>query len=284
MVKTILIEQGSSVWHKWRSEGIGASEASVIVNKNPWTTSYQLWREKLGLDPSKNVNAQMKKGIDLEPEARLSVSNQLGIHFVPGCFEKDGRNWMRASLDGISSDNKIAVEIKCPGIDAHSKAMYGMVPDYYEPQLQHQMEVCDLDKIYYYSYREGVGVLLEVLRNDAFIKLMVEQEAIFWECLQTLTPPELTSKDYITRYDDEWSLAADDWKSLNIQRKALEEKEEEARQLLIKLSENRNCKGAGVSACKVVRKGSIVYSDVPELRDVDLEKHRNKPTESWRIA
>jgi hypothetical protein len=66
--------------------------------------------------------------------------------------------------------------------------------------------------------------------------------------------------------------------------KELQKQEEELRKELIFLSGESNSKGAGISLCQVVRKGSVDYSKIPELKEVDLDKYRKDSISSWRIT
>jgi hypothetical protein len=54
----------------------------------------------------------------------------------------DELEWMRASLDGLSFDGSIALEIKCPmSLRDRTVAQQGRVPPQYYAQLQHELEV-----------------------------------------------------------------------------------------------------------------------------------------------
>ena len=64
----------------------------------------------------------------------------------------------------------------------------------------------------------------------------------------------------------------------------LKKKENHYREMLIQLSNDKNSIGNGVKIQKIVRKGAIEYKDIPELKDIDLEKFRKQPVESWRIG
>ena len=46
LVKTADLSRAD--WLKWRTKGIGGSDASVIAGINPYKSVYQLWKEKTG--------------------------------------------------------------------------------------------------------------------------------------------------------------------------------------------------------------------------------------------
>ena len=57
--------------------------------------------------------------------------------------------WLAASPDGITTDG-MCVEIKCP---LRRKIVPGEVPHHYFPQIQIQMEVCNIDTTLFIQYK-----------------------------------------------------------------------------------------------------------------------------------
>ena len=226
--------QGSPEWLSFRKKYIGASDAPIIMQISPWKTPYQLWLEKLDLVPPGIKNSAMERGLQLESEARLTFSIKTGIDMSPKVVIHPSVKWMMASLDGLSNDKKNAVEIKCPGKTDHAVAAQGKVPEKYYPQLQHQMEVAQLDMIFYYSFHEEFGdYIIEVNRDDKFIKKMKKEEEQFYDCVQSFISPKLTDRDYETRNDDVWTLVTSDWKYAKSQLNDWEETEKRLRENLI---------------------------------------------------
>jgi putative phage-type endonuclease len=267
-----------------RKNYIGASDAPALMGVSPWKSKYQLWEDKLGLAPEQEDNWAMKRGRDLEPLACETYMLHTGNIVEPKMVIHPEIPYMMANFDGISEDHSVAVEIKCPGEKDHSVAKQGIVPEKYMPQLQHQMEVVGLEKLHYFSYRDGDTALIEVKRDESYIKKLLVEERKFWSCVENLTAPELSDKDYTKRVDLDWATAASDWKSINEEIEALKEKEKLYRETLLVLSDNKNCIGAGIRTQKIIRKGSVDYKAIPEMKDVDLEKYRKPNIESWRLA
>jgi putative phage-type endonuclease len=253
------------------------------MGESPWRTPYQLWEEKLDLCPPRQSTAQMQRGHDLEEEARQKLCDLTGIFFLPHVKFHPEFPWMMASLDGIDPEGTCIAEIKCPGQADHAIAVAGQVPDKYFAQLQHQLEVSQTEMCYYYSYDGTNGVLVKVEKDDAYIKKMIKKESAFWECVQSLTPPEFTERDYVKKDDELWKQAASDWIQLNNQIKSLESRATEIRETLIAMSQKKNCMGAGIKISRSIRKANIDYSQIPELQQINLEKYRKKPIEYWKI-
>lgn len=267
-----------------RKNYLGASDAPAVMGVSPWTTQYQLWEDKLGLAPPKEDNYHMKRGRELEPVARDAYMMETGHVVEPKMVIHPEIKYMMANFDGISEDHKIAVEIKCPGEKDHLLAKEGMVPEKYMPQLQHQLAVIGVNQLHYFSYRDGDTALIEVGRDESYIKKLLVEERKFWKCVETLTPPPLSDRDYDQRNDLAWAQAAASWAEANAELERAKEKEKICRDTLVTLAGNKNTIGQGVRVQRVVRKGSIDYKSVPELKDVDLEKYRKETVESWRLA
>ena len=278
------MEQNTKEWLEMRKNCIGASDAPIIMGTSPWKTALQLWEEKLGLREPPQMNAAMARGHELEPIARQAYNDQTG-----NCVEEEvvfhpEYKWMMASLDGISLDRSMVVEIKCPGQADHDLAGSGIVPEKYYAQLQHQLATICLNQLHYFSYRDGEFHLIEVKRDEKFIKSMILKEKAFYKCMQDFDPPAMTDRDFEEKTDDASIKASLRWREAQDVLADAKEKEKLAREQLIAVSGDRNCKIGGVKVQKVVRKGSIDYKAVPELKEVNLEKYRKAPVASWRLT
>jgi putative phage-type endonuclease len=184
-----MIRQNTPEWKELRKTKIGASDAAPILGISPYKTAYRLWQEKLGLVQENFPNYAMQRGVQLEEEARLQLESITGLFFLPVVRFHDSIEWMIASLDGIDAEGKFIAEIKCPNRKDHIMAQEGKIPDKYYPQLQHQLEVCQLDVNYYFSFDGKEGALVKVFRDDVFIQKMLQRENEFWECLQEFRAP-----------------------------------------------------------------------------------------------
>src|SRR6266542_5988740 len=109
----VQLQQGTSEWREWRHNGIGASDAPVIMRENPWKTPAELLREKRGPVRDGGQNAAMARGTELEPEARGRYIERTGNIVRPACLQSSKHVWLRASVDGITAPGVAVVEIKC---------------------------------------------------------------------------------------------------------------------------------------------------------------------------
>lgn len=274
------MEQGTKEWLEFRKNHVGASDAPVIMRKSPWKTPYQLWQQKLSLAEDKPSNFAMERGNDLEPIARKALEEKLGMPLATKVRLHNRRSWMMASLDAISFDESIVAEIKCPGKDDHEIALSGHVPEKYFPQLQHQIEVCGVDMVYYFSFHGQENALLKVYRDDQYIKQLINEEEKFFECMSNFEAPELTPQDFTFQTNGRWVQLATRLQEI----KSIKAEEEEIKKELIAMANGQNSRGAGVQLTKCVRRGNVDYGKIPELQNVDLEAYRKKTIEYWRFS
>ena len=137
---------------------------------------------------------------------------------------------------------------------------------------------------YYYSFDGEDGILLEVERDQKHIDEMIIKEKKFYDCLTQFKAPDLTDKDYTQRNDEQWQLAVQRCYNTKNTLKLAENEDKEARDHLLSLCESKNSIGCGMKVQKIIRTGSVNYSEIPELQLVDLEKYRKPATEYWKIA
>lgn len=280
-----MIQQNTEEWLKLRQNYLGASDAPIIMNVSPWKSRYSLWEEKLGLRESQQTNAAMQRGHELEPIARSFFEELTGNKVEPRVVFHEEHKYMMASLDGISQDGSVAVEIKCPGKKSHELARQGIIPDVYYPQLQHQLAILGLNRLHYFSYfSEDDFILLECERDDAYIENLIAEEGAFWQLVKNFEAPEMGEKDFITREDEEWKIRVDSWRTAKEGLDFWKEQEQEARKALIDIAGGQSTKGFDVKVQRVTRKGSVDYSLVPELQGIDIDKYRKGSIQTWRIS
>lgn len=279
------MQQRSKEWHEFRRNHIGASDSPPIMGVSPWKDVKQLYIEKTNcLEIPDSSNPAMQRGIDLEPHCLSIFEAETGYLMNPKVLVHPSITYMAASLDGLELDHKCAVEIKCPGLKDHGIALDNAIPEKYIPQLQHQMEVAGLDKIYYMSYaNDNDYKILEVYKDEEYTKNMLQKEAEFWKCVIERTPPESTKPDINEIKSEEFRLAVERHKELLAHSLRFEKDLEESKKKLLEMANFCPAQGFGLQITKVITKGRLDYSNIPELKGVDLEKHRKPSIESWRI-
>ena len=110
MTTYIKLEQGSAEWLEHRKLYRNASETAAVMGESPWVTPYQLWELRTGRR-EQETNYAMRRGSALEPAARAAYEALTGRVMQPRVVV-DGE--YSASLDGITFDGSLIVEIKAP--------------------------------------------------------------------------------------------------------------------------------------------------------------------------
>lgn len=178
------LQQGTTEWLEWRSNGIGASDAPTIMGENPWKRPVQLLSEKLGASKKSAGNAAMARGTALEPEARRRYEEISGNSVAPACLQSNNHEWQRASLDGLSADMNTVVEIKVGNSVYKNTASTRQVPRYYVGQLQHILAVTALPHIDFFCWLPNrPEIQLRVKRDDVYIARLIAAEQNFWQQL-----------------------------------------------------------------------------------------------------
>lgn len=277
--------QGSIEWLEFRKSKIGASDAPIILRSSPWKTPRRLMEEKLGYISPPETTPSMRRGIEMEEFARESFEKETSLIMFPKVIINKKRNWQIASMDGITIEGDIAVEIKCPGKIDHELAKDGKIPEKYHPQLQHQMEVGNLHSIFYYSFDGQKGHIVEMKRDQGFIDHMNEEEEKFYEMMQRKELPDLCEKDYQDMSEiSEWENTSNELKYILQEIKKLKEKEDELRKFLINMCDGKSSKGNGIKLTKYLQRGTVDYLKIPELEGINLDMYRKPCIEIWKIS
>lgn len=283
-MKIINLTQGSPEWLSWRKTVITATDCPAILGSSPWTTAYQVWQKKLGLIEEQKSNAAMERGKQLEPEARAQFIERFGIEMQPVVVESSEFDFLGASLDGISALGEYILEIKCGGAKLHEMAERGEIPTYYMDQMQHQLLVTRAHMCFYYSYNGNDGICIKVLPDPLFEAKFLPKAREFLKCIAFNEPPPLQDSDYKDMsLEPLWEINSQSYLEVSARIKALEELKEGYRKELIKLSGDQNCKGDGIKVIKTVMKGRVAYDEIPEIKDLDLEKYRKSSSTVWKI-
>ena len=147
-------EQRTDEWYAIRKGKMTASNAETIIanGKGLETYIYNLMAEYYSSAEKENyINADMQRGIDLEPEARLEFEfyTDLDVKEV-GFIEYN--EFIGVSPDGLIGDDGL-IEIKCPNDSIYFKLLLSnnIKPEYIA-QMQMQMYVTDRQYCYFVSY------------------------------------------------------------------------------------------------------------------------------------
>ena len=284
MSAIVQLRQGSDAWLAYRLSKRNASESAAVMGVSPWVTPYRLWQIKTGRY-TQPVNAAMQRGTDLEPAARRAYEEQTGLIMQPLVLE-DGP--YSASLDGMTLEGDLIVEIKCPykgqASDLWQGVACGEVPEHYLVQVQHQLMVSGAALAHFWVYDGQQGLLHEIRRDDLMIRRIQNAWDAFEVYLAGDTPPPLTDADTVVRDDPAWLAAAEAYRTAKTAVEAATERLEAAKLALVALACHAKESGAGVSVTRFWKAGNVDYKKVPALRGVDLDAYRGKGREEVRVT
>jgi len=276
------MKQGSDEWKALRKTKVGSSDAAVIMGCG-YMPLHELWEIKTNRRPEPEMNAAMEHGQRSEEDARRFFERERGCFVLPDVVFSPERPWQMASLDGVSPDKSLYVEIKCPfTYDRYNKLKETKTPpDYYYAQCQHQMAVTGAPSVVlYFWFRNGFdeeGFSMLIARDDAYISRLNELEEAFWQSVMNDTPPtNLLTDEETERLELEYLALLDTISSL-------EEKKEEIRKRFEERCVEEKSYGKHLSFVRSKSLGSINYKEIPELKNIDLEKYRNPETVRFTI-
>ena len=194
-------------WLAARNEGIGGADSAAVMNVSPWETAYKLWQVKTGRADAEDISGKwaVQKGHVLEGALRDRFRS---LHKADGWKITDGTlktmvsrkfPYMRADLDGVilTPDHKTpgVLEIKTANRRTDWEDGEGgyTIPLYYLTQVTHYLMVTGWTwGFVYVAFPVGEPVEIEFTRNEDDIKALMQAEASFWNCVETVTAPPLT--------------------------------------------------------------------------------------------
>ena len=168
-------KQRTEDWYNIRKGKMTASNADTIIanGKGLETYIYNLMAEYYSSAEKENyINADMQRGIDLEPEARLEFEfyTDLDVQEV-GFIEYN--EFIGVSPDGLIGDDGL-IEIKCPNDSVYFKLLLSdnIKPEYIA-QMQMQLYVTDRQYCYFVSYNPNFEKSLyikKITRDEEMIE------------------------------------------------------------------------------------------------------------------
>lgn len=293
MIRVLDLKQNTPEWDEFRKKSIGASNAAAIMRASPWKTKHDVYDEMVN-GKKVFINSSMQKGMELEPVALMWCMGNLETFLSPKVVVNSSIPYAHASLDGLSNDLSIAVEIKVVGEKTHKIALDGKIPEHYQWQMVHQMAIANLPFMYYCSYFECNGELdVRMIRfdrdMDKEVTYLDELNRFWMDYFLNSNPIEEPKKATIL-------VPGETEKAIRLQanlhtRESVKKEISMLQDILECLDKEiiEDCDGESVEigdhkVTKYTVKGGIDYASIPELRGVDLEKYRKPSREQWRIS
>lgn len=190
MYKKLSFQQNNSNdWLEWRKTVITATDTSIIMNCNRYTSREMLWLMKLNLAPEAKSSKAMNLGTINEPIARNKFIEVTGIQIEPVVIVSSKHQFMGASLDGLSLCGTISVEIKCSK-KIFTETSNDIIDDCYKWQMTHQMIVTGHKEMYFIAYLKDEIIVKLFKRNEKAIEELLINAKLFYDCLINFEIPE----------------------------------------------------------------------------------------------
>jgi putative phage-type endonuclease len=193
LLKIPQYEQRSPEWFKQRENKLTSSDAATALGINPYQKSTEVLFKKCGHDLNPFVgNVATLHGQKYENEAiekYCEITGQVNYNFGLIAHEDVYKNkdyyWLAGSPDGISlsktdlNAKPILLEVKCP---YRRVIKQGCIPEYYFPQVQLNMFICDLEIADFIEYRPPNEInIVRINRDELWLKENLKKLEIFWK-------------------------------------------------------------------------------------------------------
>jgi putative phage-type endonuclease len=196
----IPVKQGTPEWLAARRTGIGGSDAPVVVGESPYRSAYELWAEKLGLVEPPPESPVMTWGRRLEPVVAAAYTEATGrrLRRVTRLLRHRERPWQLASIDREVIGERRLVEIKTTRSSRWDGA--DPVPGDVLAQVEHYLSVTGYDVADVAVLIGGSDLrVIEIERDDAYIRDLIELERDFMQRIESRTPPPLDGSEATRR-------------------------------------------------------------------------------------
>ena len=195
-MKVYNFEQRTDEWYAIRRAKMTASNAGIIATngKGLKTYIYSLMSDYYSnAEKEHYVNADMQRGIDLEPEAKIEFEFYTGLEVKEVGFIEHNEH-VGVSPDGLIGNDGL-IEIKCPKDEVYFKLLLnGEIKSEYLWQMQMQMLVSERKYCYFVSYNPNFD-------QSLFIKKIERDEEMIAKLQKGIDDGTKLIKQIITKYE-----------------------------------------------------------------------------------
>ena len=187
-------------WLKERAPNVNSTESPALFGMSPWSSEFKLYHDKLagGIDEIPE-NWRMTVGKVIESAIAELFTEKTGVEVVPFKeYLQDSEARIGSSFDFKTADNEAIVEIK--NVDSlqfkrlwteSSKGVIEEAPAHIEAQVQHQMEVADMDTCYICAFVGGNELSICKRARDRVVGQVIRQKvAAFWQRVDARDEPD----------------------------------------------------------------------------------------------
>lgn len=201
-----------TAWLEARKNGLGGSDAPIIMGASRWVSAHALFLEKVGLVEREEQGEPAYWGHALEKPVAKRYAQVTERVLLPGVklYHSRETKYLFANTDRMIRRDDGRKGRRRKGIPQGACAVYegktvgpfmrpdveewesGRVPILAAVQLQHYLYVCEVD---WGSFGVLVGgqkfLWMDMQRNDRFIKTYLKKAEEFWDRVQNNDPPPM---------------------------------------------------------------------------------------------
>jgi putative phage-type endonuclease len=187
-------------WLAARKNGLGGSDAAVVLGLSPWKTEFDLWAEKRG-EISDSFGDETPEFVQwgniLEDAVAKEYANRTGVQVrrSPEMRWSKSHPYMFANIDRKIQGQDKLLEVKTTNSMSFARNDWGdeytnQVPEYYLTQVMHYLAVT--------GYSEGdLAVLIggqemkiyTIKRDERLIEIIQKTEGEFWDKVKNNIAP-----------------------------------------------------------------------------------------------
>lgn len=192
--KLIDCEQRTDEWFEHRRGYLTASQfgdwltkSGKVADKARLTAASKCLAEFYGCpDPSPFESDDMKRGVELEPDAREAFMLQTGFAVDSIGFAKSKHGFFGCSPDGIMQHGE-GLEIKCPRMSKLIQYIKNdELPDEYKAQVHGSMAVTGAKAWWFVAYYPSFPVFVQRVERDEYTEQMLAGLKSYHEYYQEL--------------------------------------------------------------------------------------------------
>jgi len=187
-------------WLAVRKQGIGSSDAAAACGIHPYLSMLELWMMKTGrissdIDESLEGYSPLYWGNTLEPMVAKYYQEKTGnkVRRVNAILQHPDpdKAFMLANLDyAVTGSDEVQI-LECKTTGEHGAKLWrDGVPLYVTCQVQHQLAVTGKQAAHICVLLCGhEAKIYKVERDERLIASIIEHERLFWQYVETDTPP-----------------------------------------------------------------------------------------------
>lgn len=290
------MQQRSEEWFDARKNKITGSVAGAILGLSPYMKPVDVMRNMVrdfhGFEREFKSNPATAWGTHNEPGATKQMEMFHLDQPVEECgfFVHPVYDWLGASPDGLIGDKGVA-EIKCPyGQRDKNPPAFKSLHDqpYYMAQTQIEMACASREYVEFYQWAPNGDTIETDHLNQQWLDENIPKLKEFYDAylierempnaLRYLEPKHKGQSDKLI------VDIAEEIKNIGEHIKELEAIKKDLLTELIERCGERDSEINGHKLTKVIRKGNVNYSKIPELNGVNLELYRGNESSFWKLS